>query len=79
VEPYIKFRLLVAGRAEPLFTTAAIERIADASRGVPRTINILCDTVLVYGFAGELQLIDVDVVNEVIRDQEMFGIFSLET
>jgi hypothetical protein len=46
---------------------------------VPRTINILCDTVLVYGFAGELKSIDVDVVNEVIRDQEMFGIFSLES
>jgi hypothetical protein len=35
--------------------------------------------VLVYGFAGELKSIDVDVVNEVIRDQEMFGIFSLES
>lgn len=79
VGPYIKFRLFVSGRTTPLFTPAAIERIADASRGVPRTINILCDTVLVYGFASELQSIDVDQVNEVIRDQSTFGIFSLES
>jgi type II secretory pathway predicted ATPase ExeA len=79
VGPYIKFRLFVSGRTTPLFTPAAIERIAEASRGVPRTINILCDTVLVYGFAGELQSVDVDLVNEVIRDQSTFGIFSLES
>ena len=79
VGPYIEHRLRVSGRTTPLFTPAAIERIADASRCVPRTINILCDTVLVYGFAGELQSIDVDQVNEVIRDQSTFGIFSLES
>lgn len=79
VGPYIKFRLFVAGRTEPLFAPAAIERIAEVSRGVPRTINILCDTVLVYGFAAEKKSIDVDLVNEVIRDQETFGVFSLES
>ncbi len=26
---------------------------ADASRGIPRTTNILCDTALVYGFAEQ--------------------------
>jgi type II secretory pathway predicted ATPase ExeA len=78
VAGYITHRLKVSGRTEPLFTEAAIKRIAKVSRGIPRTINILCDMVLVYGFSGELQSIDVDVVDEVIRDQETFGVFSLE-
>ena len=69
----------MAGRTAPLFSPAAVERIAEVSRGVPRTINILCDTVLVYGFAAEKQSIDVDLVNEVIRDQATFGVFSLES
>lgn len=79
VAGYIKHRLMVSGRTEPLFSEAAVKRIASASRGIPRTINILCDMVLVYGFSGELRSIDVDVVDEVLRDQENFGVFSLET
>lgn len=79
VAGYISHRLKVSGRTERLFSEDAIKRIAKASRGIPRTINILCDMVLVYGFSGELQSIDVDVVDEVLRDQETFGVFSLET
>jgi type II secretory pathway predicted ATPase ExeA len=78
VAGYITHRLQVSGRTTPLFTLAAIKRIAEVSQGIPRTINILCDMVLVYGFSGELQSIDVDVVNEVLRDQATFGVFSLE-
>lgn len=79
VAGYIRHRLKISGRAEPLFSETAINRIAKASRGIPRTINILCDMVLVYGFSGELRTIDVDVVDEVLHDQETFGVFSLES
>lgn len=78
VEQYIRHRLKVSGREEPLFTSAACERIAQVSRCIPRTINILCDTALVYGYSGEALEIDVDLVNEVIRDQSDFGVFSME-
>lgn len=78
VVSYISYRLLVAGRSTGLFTLPACERIAEVSRGIPRSINILCDTALVYGFSGEFKEIDVDLVNEVIRDQSEFGIFSPE-
>ena len=78
VERYIQHRVGVAGRQERLFTPAACERIAGASRGIPRTINILCDTSLVYGFSAEAAEIDVSVVEEVIRDQAEFGVFSVE-
>ena len=78
VENYIKHRLSVSGRTEQLFTRQACERIADISRGIPRTINILCDTALVYGFSGDAEMIDVFMVEEVIKDQSEFGVFSLE-
>jgi type II secretory pathway predicted ATPase ExeA len=79
VGDYIKHRLMVAGRTEPLFMRAAIDRIAEASQGTPRVINTICDMVLVYGFSGELQSIDANLVDEVLSDQATFGVFSLET
>ena len=76
VKIYINLRLKIAGRETPLFTLAACERIAKASLGIPRSINILCDMVLVYGFSAEAKRTDVDLVEEVLRDRADFGVFS---
>jgi len=76
VKRYIEHRLKVAGREQPLFTDEAYERIAEASKGIPRSINTLCDTVLVYGFSSGEEMIDVDLVNEVLRDKDEYGVFS---
>jgi len=76
VAAYITHRLQVAGREEPLFTPAAVERIAQASHGVPRSINILCDTLLVYGFASDSVAIDEALVDEVLRDKQEYGVLS---
>ncbi|MBE7636404.1 AAA family ATPase [Sneathiella sp. P13V-1] len=77
VKDYIKHRLEVAGRHEPLFTDVACEHIHEASRGVPRIINILCDTCLVYGFAQMSEEIDSSIVDEVIEDKKEHGVFKL--
>jgi len=76
VAAYITHRLQVAGREEPLFTPAAVQRIAQASQGVPRSINILCDTLLVYGFASDSVAIDEALVDEVLRDKQEYGVLS---
>lgn len=73
---YIVHRLEVAGRQEPLFTDEACERVAKYSKCVPRSINILCDTALVYGMAEESPLIDETIVEAVVRDKSKFGAFS---
>jgi general secretion pathway protein A len=70
---YILHRLKIAGRNEPLFTTMACAKIAEASQGIPRVINILCDTVLVYGFSTGTKLIDMNLVEEVLNDKAEFG------
>jgi type II secretory pathway predicted ATPase ExeA len=73
---YIKHRLSVAGREEPLFEDETIPRIKEASRGIPRLINIICDTTLVYGFSMSAKTINEEIVCDVIRDKANFGVFS---
>jgi general secretion pathway protein A len=83
IDTYIKFRLRVAGAKRPdLFDEAAIGAIAEYSRGIPRLINILSDTALVYGFADSKEKIDQQVIEEVVKERESSGIFvgdNLET
>ena len=76
VQGYIQHRLKVAGRDTPLFTAEACAKIAQASEGIPRRINILCNTALVYGFAAESTLIDLALVEEMLSDKAEFGALS---
>ncbi len=66
---YIQHRLLTAGAEKDIFTPAACERIHNYSGGTPRLINLLCETVLVYGFADQLEIIDADLVDEMVQDR----------
>jgi general secretion pathway protein A len=70
-EHYIRHRLNVAGGDPKLFTKDACLQIGHYTGGVPRLINILCDTALVYGFAEQKPNIDIDLVNDVVRDKQM--------
>jgi general secretion pathway protein A len=73
-ESYIKHRLKKAGGDPNIFTPKAIEKIFDASKGIPRTINLLCDASLVYGFGYELETIDAPVIEQVIKDKGGLGL-----
>jgi general secretion pathway protein A len=77
VVKYINFRIGAAGGRSQIFTEDACNMIAVASHGVPRVINILCDTALVYGFSTESRLIDRRLVSLVIEDKQKFGIFPV--
>ena len=66
---YIQHRLVTAGAEKDVFTPAACERIHNYSGGTPRLINLLCETVLVYGFADQQDLIDVDLVDEMVLER----------
>ena len=78
VAKYIRHRLHVAGRDEPLFTSAAARLICAQTQGVPRSINILCDTALVYGYSDGAQKIDVRIVRKVIKDKSEFGVLGTQ-
>jgi len=73
---YIAHRLKVAGNQnDGLFTPKAVETIFQYSGGIPRRINILCDSALVYGFADDLPTIDHKVIEQVVSDKWEVGIF----
>jgi len=73
---YIYHRIKVAGGdGVRLFDAAACDAIFDHSRGIPRLINLLCDTALVYGFAEQKPSIDSRMVDDVARDKRKGGIF----
>jgi len=74
VSEYIDFRLRAVGSHHELFTDDACKIIADTSRGIPRTINILCDTALVYGFAAGVDKITAQLVDAVIQNKAQFGV-----
>jgi len=73
---YIAHRIHKAGGNPGLFSRNAVEKIYDASMGIPRTINLLCDASLVYGYADEKQAIGPDTVEQVIEDKGGIGVFT---
>ena len=77
VTQYIDYRLEAVGCREQLFTDEACQLVAEASRGIPRTINILCDTALVYGYAGNADVIDADLIRSVIENKTQYGVLPL--
>ena len=79
VGEYIDYRLKAVGAQAQLFSDEACRIIAHASQGIPRTINILCDTALVYGFATSAEWINADLVRMVIQNKMEFGVLPLET
>ncbi|MBA4367099.1 MAG: general secretion pathway protein GspA [Desulfobacterium sp.] len=73
---YIAHRLKAAGGSPDIFLQDAMDMIYDNSGGIPRTINLLCDACLVYGFADEIEKIGKYIVQQVIDDKEGMGIFT---
>lgn len=51
-----------------VFTDDALRTIYDQARGVPRKINNICDMSLLIGYGMKIREIDVDVINEAVRD-----------
>ena len=66
---YIAHRLSVAGAESSIFTEEACDLIYKYSGGIPRLINLLCDTAMVYGFADQQSIIDEDLVVEMIQER----------
>lgn len=66
---YIRFRLKTAQQntsfeRAPQFTNSAIQAIYKHSQGTPRTINILCDRILLAGYVNEMTTIDETIVHK---------------
>ncbi len=68
---YIEHRLnLVGSSASKVLTSDAIGLIVHYSKGIPRTINILCDNAFLIGYSFSQKKIDEKIIKEVIEDME---------
>jgi type II secretory pathway predicted ATPase ExeA len=75
---YIDYRLnLVGSSSSKLFSSKAISLISDYGKGIPRTINMLCDNALLIGYSLSRKKIAEDIIREVIQDMEASVIATL--
>jgi general secretion pathway protein A len=74
---YINHRLRRAALGEPLeFPAEAAAVVHARSGGVPRTINVICDATLVFGYGDERRDIDGALVEVVVAELEATGVLS---
>jgi len=73
---YVRHRISVAGGSPDIFNNAACKAVWYHSRGIPRVINVLCDTALVYGFAEEKDTVTAKIVHDVANDRKTDSIFA---
>jgi general secretion pathway protein A len=79
VANYICYRLEVAGGDKDncnIFDQSAIHEICENSKGIPRLINIICDTALVFGYADSVKQIDGKIIRDVVKERAAGGLFS---
>lgn len=66
---YIHHRLKTAGDKDCIiFTDGALNQIVQASRGIPRVINVLCDNSLITAFGYGKKRVGSGIVREITRD-----------
>ena len=73
---YITERLKIAGATQTIFPVRSCDLIFEATGGVPRIVNTLCDLCLVCGYADDRQLIEEDLVRELLTDTTEHGLFA---
>ncbi|WP_299083909.1 XrtA/PEP-CTERM system-associated ATPase [uncultured Paraglaciecola sp.] len=75
-QAYIEYRMQHAGwDNRALFSAGAYDRIFQFTHGIPRKINTLMDRILLFGFLEELETLDEEAVENVIKEisEEMFN------
>lgn len=77
-QAYISHRLSVAGGDPGLFNDDACNAIFQYSGGIPRLINLLCDTALVYGYAEQKLHIDLQLIHDVAQEKQRTSILPLK-
>ena len=73
---YIQQRLVICGGDKHLFSDEALMMVHQASKGVPRAINIICDTAMVYAFSEGQDKIDRKTIEAVINDRSNHGLLD---
>jgi type II secretory pathway predicted ATPase ExeA len=71
---YIAGRICIAGgHGGDLFTPGAVRLVHERSKGIPRTISVICDNALLNGFATDRRPVDEQIIGEVCEDFDLRG------
>jgi general secretion pathway protein A len=77
---YISHRLRRAALGAPLEWPRDVTDLVHLhSGGVPRTINVIADAILMFGYGAERRVIDVDLAAEVLEELEATGVIGGRT
>lgn len=70
-QEYIFHRLkLVSLNGRDIFTPRAMDLIYQGSSGIPRIINLICDSALLSGYIYETKKITEKIITEVIKERD---------
>lgn len=71
IERYISHRMILAGyTGQRLFDASAVSALHQASRGVPRLVNILCHKALMLAYGKGSPVVQKEHMKAAIRDTE---------
>ena len=73
VSAYIGHRLRLSGAERNLFSEVASALIYEATGGVPRLVNQLCDLSMVYAFTKNQKTVTLVTIQQVLDDGAFFG------
>jgi general secretion pathway protein A len=77
---YVDERMRLAGyTGKGVFKRPALKRLHAVTGGVPRLVNVLCDSALLTGYSRELAAIDASVIDEVARELRLPDLASVES
>lgn len=78
VGKYIAHRLKVAGGTGEEFSDEAVAKIHEATCGIPRLVNQLCEFSMLYAWGEEVKQVNAGIVEDVLNDGVFFGGLSLK-
>src|SRR5574344_1871028 len=68
---YIKAKLAGAKSTMDIFNPNALEAISNASNGIPRIINKICNSALMIAASKGLDCIDAEIIISAVNDMEL--------
>lgn len=71
---YIASRLEKVGGDPDIFSDEAVNEIFRVTNGTPRSINLLCDSALVYAYGDGAKTVDKSVISRVVEDKGGLGL-----
>jgi general secretion pathway protein A len=75
---YVEHRLQrVGGSSTAIFTMPALELIVWKARGIPRRLNILCHTAMLFAFGRSEQVVTFPIARTAVREKEGRGLVTV--